>query len=145
MAGEILRAILTENSRTRRQKFYTSRIPLPANRFVGQTTSADLQFTQGRYFLWTSLAVNSNDGGGPVPTNWGLQLRRVSSARDYFASAALAWSIAGRSIALPSGNATGEYELFEGDEVMRITIRDNYTDVNPHFAYVTLGGIEYIP
>ena len=146
MSGEIMRAVLTENCKSRRFKAYTAEFAFPGNTPVTTVLSSQIQFTQNTLFLWTNFAVFQIGGSTqPVQRLFTVAVRRVSDGRLLQNVPTLARAAFGSTLSVPCELPMMEYMLFDGDDMAVIDAKINYVDAAASGLYAIFGGIEYIP
>lgn len=144
--GEELRAIATANTKTRKQKHYTTVIDFGINPAIGFQVTGSITFERTARFLWTGTTItcmrtNFAARRDLVPTTYLVEFSMPSSGFRPQNVPQIGASVFSDRINEVSD--FHEYALFEGNEVLNITL--TYT-VNPALStsvYVTLIGIEY--
>lgn len=152
MSGEILRAILTENTRTRRYKCYTTRLTIAGPLGAGAYVENQIIFDEGKQFLWTGTSGNGVAALATAPVQrdmspYTLQYFRPNVGRVFSPLGQNVNTVMGSGICNGDGdgNVTGNYQLFDGDEILKIRLATTPAlgAVTTDF-YLTLSGIEYI-
>jgi hypothetical protein len=148
--GEILRAIATKNTLSRRQKYYTGFVDIDLSQPVGRQWTISIRPTEQNYFLWMGVVATQGlrAANGTAPTFNGNPTLGIS------------YKVGGEQITLsprPTVVATvtspflcqyfdrSEYILLYGSEQIQATLTQNYVSTTTQRFKLTLCGIEYSP
>ncbi len=144
--GEILRAIATSSTKTRKQKYYTTTMNFSALPGVGTTISNRVVFEKNTSFLWMSCTVTAMRAGVGnsrtlVPADYLVDFELTATGQKLQLDDQLAMSVFSERVNEVSDFQ--EYYLFDSNESLTVNLT---TTVNSAFltnVYVTLSGVEY--